>query len=253
MIPKIIWQTYKENYSKLPSYIVDVTKTWIDKNKDYQYCYMTDDDIKDFICTDYDNKVLELFNNVPVGVMKADMFRYLVTLSRGGLYTDLDTECIISSNQWLDNSSSLVFAPEHDMNFCQWTFAAEANNKILESVVELMIKRLYSPNYNAKNFVHYHTGPSLFTEAINNKIGNNSKVFCNSDTQEFCSSLISTCRCEHGNLTNLEINIDGVLYFSDKSWSIFRDGAVKHIFASQKWTEEYDSWIEDKGVINAGR
>lgn len=253
MIPSTIWQTYKKPYEQLPDYIKKISNTWKDKNPDYDYVYMSDDDAREFIRKEYGSKVVKLFDNVPVGVMRADMFRYLVLLKEGGIYADLDTICNVPADEWVDRSNLFVVAPEHEMNFCQWTFAASPDNYILNSVVDLMISRLSNPDYSMKNFVHYHTGPSMFTEGINKAIKRDKDVFCYPESKTFCNNLIDLCTCAHGDLTSTTLESDGFLCYSHNNWHIFRNGAVTHLFGSQTFKHDYDRWIDDEGVKNAGR
>lgn len=253
MIPKIIWQTYKIDYESLPEYIKDLCDTWSENNPDYLVNYMSDNDIRDFIKTEFDNDIVKIFDQVPVGVMRGDMFRYLIILNKGGVYADIDTVCQLPCDTWVQEDKDFIVAPEHDMNFCQWTFAANAGNNIIKSVVELMISRLSNPDYSMKNFVHYHTGPSMFTDGINKEINRLSPTFCYPDDKAFCQNLIATCQCNHGDLTRENINIDKFLLYSGNNWDIFRNGAVRHLFGSQTFKFGYNRWIEESDVINAGR
>ena len=41
----------------------------------------------------FDPKVYAIYSTFPIGVMKADFFRYAVLLAHGGIYADVDTAC----------------------------------------------------------------------------------------------------------------------------------------------------------------
>jgi mannosyltransferase OCH1-like enzyme len=41
----------------------------------------------------FDPKVYDIYSSFPIGVMKADFFRYAVLLAHGGVYADVDTAC----------------------------------------------------------------------------------------------------------------------------------------------------------------
>ena len=46
-------------------------------------------------------QVLDAYESLPLGVLKADFFRYLILLARGGIYTDIDTTAIRSTTDWI--------------------------------------------------------------------------------------------------------------------------------------------------------
>jgi len=117
----------------------EAINTWIMKNPGYEYRYMDDAQSAQFIKEEYGDEVYNLFINLPVGVMRGDMWRYLVIYKYGGIYADLDTLCLQPIASWLKSDKRFIVCPEHQDHFCQWTFAAEAGHPILKSVINLMI------------------------------------------------------------------------------------------------------------------
>ena len=41
-----------------------------------------------------------MFTSYPLGVMKADFWRYCIMFVEGGIYSDIDTESYVPINQW---------------------------------------------------------------------------------------------------------------------------------------------------------
>jgi mannosyltransferase OCH1-like enzyme len=231
MIPKIIWQTYKDPFDELQPYMLDAVNTWKTLNPEYEYRYMDDSQAAQFILKEYGQEWHDLFIGLPVGVMRGDLWRYMVIYKYGGVYTDLDTECLNPINVWLNEEYEMIVCPETDLHFCQWTFAASAGNPILKSVLDTIKEKLINPTYGSPHFVHTHTGPAVWTEGIIKAL--DIKV----------NNLIS----DHLLLNSSD---NAKLYkfhcYGGENWRIFHFIDVKHIYGSQKWNDgNYIQWIED--------
>ena len=66
-----------------------------------------------------------MFTKYPLGVMKADFWRYCVMFVEGGIYSDLDTEIFVPINKWpIQKEAKIVIGIENELMFCQWTLMA---------------------------------------------------------------------------------------------------------------------------------
>ena len=141
--------------------------------------------------------VIEAYNSLPFPVLKADFFRYLVLLARGGIYTDIDTTALKSATEWIPQelpreTIGLVIGIEADpdrpdwkdwysrrIQFCQWTIQAKPGHPVLRDVVAtiteetLRMKKLGHLNGTKldKSIVEF-TGPAMWTDAIFNFFNN---------------------------------------------------------------------------------
>lgn len=234
MIPKIIWQTYKEPYESLATYMKESIQTWKDLNPEYELKYMDDMQAAEFIRLEYGQEWHDIFISLPVGVMRGDLWRYMVVYKYGGVYTDLDTECLEPISTWMLKDKEFIVCPETSNHFCQWTFAASAGHPILKSVLDLIKEKLLSPEYGSPHFVHTHTGPAIWTEGINKALEITVKNLVD-DTDLLNSS-------DNAKLYKF------YCYGKDQ-WRIFHFESVKHIYGSQKWNDgNYVQWIEDPMV-----
>lgn len=231
MIPKIIWQTYKDPFDQLQPYMLDAVNTWKTLNPEYEYRYMDDSQAAQFILEEYGQEWHDLFVGLPVGVMRGDLWRYMIIYKYGGVYTDLDTECLNPINTWLNEEYEMIVCPETNLHFCQWTFAASAGNPILESVLDTIKEKLINPTYGSPHFVHTHTGPAVWTEgimkALDIKVDNliDDHLLLNSSN----NAKLYKFHCYGG-----------------ENWRVFHFVDVKHIYGSQKWDDgNYIQWIED--------
>ncbi|KAK6337959.1 membrane-bound alpha-1,6- mannosyltransferase Initiation-specific [Orbilia brochopaga] len=104
--PKKIWQTWKtialpddDNYK--------FTSSWQKKNPTHEYELLTDATAERYVIDNFnetDPYIVELYRTFPKRILAADLLRYLVVYRSGGLYTDLDTECKMPIDRWMDES-----------------------------------------------------------------------------------------------------------------------------------------------------
>jgi len=223
MIPKIIWQTYKYKFDTLPQYAKDAAQTWKDLNPEYKYMYMDDEECRSFILHEYGDDWLEIFNKCPIGVMRSDIWRYLILYSYGGVYADLDTICLKPIEQWVSgNHSATICEDDIPGTYNQLTFASEPNNVIFKAVINLIKEKFKTPDYKDINFVDNLTGVKIWTEAINSI-----------DIDQIKNILIYP---ENKNI-----------YLKNRE-AIYFDGSVKHLTASFNWIDNnYIQWQKEVG------
>ena len=136
-------------------------------------------------------EVLEAYESLPLAVLKADFFRYLILLARGGIYTDIDTTALRSTTDWIPeevprSTIGLIIGIEADPNrtdwkewysrriqFCQWTIQAKPGHPVLrdivatitEDVLRMKKKGVLKVNKLDKSIVEF-TGPAVWTDAV---------------------------------------------------------------------------------------
>lgn len=233
MIPKIIWQTYKLPEGQLEEYMTDAIASWKYHNPEYEYRYMDDKQAEEFVLNEYGQEMYDLFIKCPIGVMRADMWRYLIIYKYGGVYTDLDTICRIPIDKWLKDEDRVYIAMEHELHYCQWTFAAEAGHPLFKTIIDLMVERLKTLDTNFEHFVHQSTGPGVFTDGIlkfieqenHHDLSNRSKI-------------------------HAELPITKEYGIHIKPSRVFYNDYVVHLFGSTNWKDgTYDQWTKKKTVL----
>ncbi|WP_400087345.1 glycosyltransferase [Yoonia sp. R78084] len=90
MIPKIIHQTWRDHNLPVPK---AWPESWQRHNPDWEYRLWTDDDLLAFVRQCYP-ELEALYLSYPKPVQRADMARYLILHHHGGVYADIDTECM---------------------------------------------------------------------------------------------------------------------------------------------------------------
>ncbi|WP_342071538.1 glycosyltransferase [Yoonia algicola] len=107
MIPKIIHQTWRDHNLPGPKAWAE---SWKRQNPDWEYRFWTDDDLLALVQTHYP-ELEKLFQSYPRPVQRADMARYLILHHHGGVYADIDTECMAPLDVIADETR-IVFATE---------------------------------------------------------------------------------------------------------------------------------------------
>lgn len=168
MIPKIIWQTYSD--SKLPDYVQNSVASWKDKNPGWEHKLYSEEDRVDFIKEHYP-QYLVLYNNIVIPFIRADFWRYLALLKFGGVYADVDTICIESLENWLDDKAEFACVdsdtPEYGYALETFCFAVQPQSKFIQSIVDTMIERSQN-NLGHGDYIMntWHTGPYMVAEAV---------------------------------------------------------------------------------------
>jgi len=230
VIPKTIWQTYKS--SKLPKKAIECQASWKNQ-KDYSYNFMDDNEIDEFMRKNFSNEIVEVFNSLPLGVMKADMWRYCVLFVYGGVYSDIDSLSIRPIEEWGINSNNrILIGLENDTHFCQWTIVSEPRHPILKKVIELIVEKARSGfDTTYEHFVHDYTGPGIWTRAVNASLGfpENEKA-------------LNVYKNRH-TFTGNGVRLEDDKFFSGKN--------VNNLYGSTQFGDGYISWTTERDALLA--
>ena len=175
-IPHIIHQTHKSReFVKSNKKLSEAAQSWI--NTGYDYRFYDDTQADDFMKTLEDEfpGIHNIYDQLPLPVMKADFFRYCVVYKVGGIYADADTVLVDGKIDKLVGYNGFVCVPELDQpnKVCQWVFSASNGCPVLKKVIQFTMNILSSANF--KNECSEHsgcvavidlTGPGVFTQAF---------------------------------------------------------------------------------------
>jgi alpha 1,6-mannosyltransferase len=202
--PAYIWQTWK--YTPASADFGDdfrpAEASWSEKHPGFIHEVITDQVAVHLMRHLYAStpEVLEAYDAMPLPILKADFFRYLILLARGGIYSDVDTHALKSALDWIPESVpheavGLVIGIEADpdrpdwadwysrrIQFCQWTIQAKSGHPVLREIVAnitqetLRRKRAGILTHIADDKVVDFTGPAVWTDIIFDFF-NNEKYF----------------------------------------------------------------------------
>jgi mannosyltransferase OCH1-like enzyme len=91
MIPKILSQTWKSE--ELPAAAARLVAGWRRLNPDFEHRFYDDAGCREVVASTFPEH-LGAYDALPRPVMRADVFRYAVVYRDGGLYADIDMECL---------------------------------------------------------------------------------------------------------------------------------------------------------------
>ncbi|KAA8647137.1 glycosyltransferase family 32 protein [Aspergillus tanneri] len=193
--PAYIWQTWK--YAPGSIWFTPELRapeaSWTELHPDFVHEVIPDDTQRYLIKYLYGSlpDVFEAYDSLPLPVLQADFFRYLILLARGGIYSDIDTTALKPAPEWLpaefDTSTvGLVVGIEADpdrpdwhdwysrrVQLCQWTIQAKPGHPVLRDIVAyitgeaLRMKKagILKLHKMDKTIVEF-TGPGAWTDAI---------------------------------------------------------------------------------------
>lgn len=203
--PAYIWQTWKytPGDGRFDDNFRPAEASWTEKHPGFVHEVVTDELalllLKHLYASTPD--IIDAYEALPLAVLKADFFRYLILLARGGIYTDIDTTALQSTTDWLPqelprSSIGLVVGIEADpdrddwkewysrrIQFCQWTIQAKSGHPVLvdlvatitEDTLHMKKKGILNRSKLPKSIVEF-TGPAVWTDAIFTYL-NNPKYF----------------------------------------------------------------------------
>jgi alpha 1,6-mannosyltransferase len=185
------FETKNRNPGTIPSNIIQTAKdlhviktlaqSFIKLNSNHSYLFFNDTQAEAFVRQHMPPHIIHAYEIMPAPVLKADYFRYISTYILGGVYSDIDTECLRPIDKWTDNYTNVSFivgveaeSKEWEKYFarpfqlCQWTFASAPNHPILKQIIDNVAKQttkfIRSP-YNMSTVMDW-TGPGVWTDTI---------------------------------------------------------------------------------------
>jgi alpha 1,6-mannosyltransferase len=192
--PAYIWQTWKYTpaQGEFSEEFREAEASWTIHHPTFVHEVITDEVAVHLIRHLYASvpQVLEAYNALPLPVLKADFFRYLILLARGGIYSDIDTSALKSAADWIpsdvpSNSYGMVIGIEADpdrpdwaewysrrIQFCQWTIQSKPGHPVLVDVVanitQETLKRRDDGKLKTKDTkgIIEFTGPALWTDSV---------------------------------------------------------------------------------------
>ena len=172
-IPKIIHQIWIQGQDKLPKKYHKWQNSFKKMNPNFEYILWDDNKIK-LLLKRYFPYLFEVYDQYNYLVQKADFGRYMVLYIYGGIYADMDCECMQPLNGILKDK---FFCYQRKNNFfVKIGSFGELNNHVIGSIPKHpILKKCLKLMYERKNVkkiipsytISHTTGPFLFTTAVN--------------------------------------------------------------------------------------
>lgn len=172
-IPKIIHQTarnkdLKEPYRSFQGKLLTLHPDW-------EYRFYDDQDCRNTVAKQFP-VLLPIYDSFTTNVQRADMFRVVTVYSHGGVYVDLDVEClqpldglceyncVLSEEKTLNWGEAREFGHEHTLRVANYMFASEPNHLFMLHLLLRMTERCRRPVTREEDVLE-STGPGLMTDS----------------------------------------------------------------------------------------
>jgi hypothetical protein len=168
MIPKIIHQTWhSSSYTRNDG----TPASWRDQNPGWEHRIWLDDDLEAFVGWNYPD-LIELYHSYPKMVQRADLGRYLLLHHFGGIYADMDTDCLAPLDPIEDETRIVLcdeprahWGPIADFGFERMIFNGMMASPAGHPFWLFLADRAYRCRSAAHKNVLTSTGPILLTAA----------------------------------------------------------------------------------------
>jgi hypothetical protein len=168
-IPKIIHQTWKTTV--IPIEWKEFQSSWQRFHPDWQYILWTNEDNRRFIETHYP-EFITTYDDYSYDIQRADAVRYFILHHFGGIYADLDLECLRPMDDAiLDRPFVTAYEPEAHVVQLRESYmvgnafmASIPESLCLNRIIETMKTR--SPRIVSHKEVLSSTGPEMVTSAL---------------------------------------------------------------------------------------
>jgi len=162
VIPKIIHQTWKS--TELPENYKKWSGTWKLLNKDWKYMFWSDEDLRNLVVNDYP-ELLEMYDGFNTHIKRVDMARYLFLKKYGGLYVDMDFECLKPIDKLLENHSCVI-GWEDKRYLCNAFMASTQNHKVWDNIIDYIKSLGHKHTKCVMGYPGYCTGNVMITDRI---------------------------------------------------------------------------------------
>ena len=145
MIPKTIYQTWKTQ--NLPEKVTKLHKKFKALNRDYNHIIYTDEQMNDYINSNVDKEIANVYWKMKHIVAKADIWRYSILFNEGGIYVDIDSSITGSLDKLIKDEDKAIVSAETNKNlFVQWALVYEKKHIILENTLNNILRDVYEEN-----------------------------------------------------------------------------------------------------------
>ncbi len=178
-IPEKIHQIWIGN-DEVPNSVKCYTHTWREQHPHWEYRLWDEMSCKQLIVKDFPF-IEKLYQSLSYNIQRVDLLKYLILYSEGGLYVDLDYECLKSIKELIVNEVCIGLEPKSYALFhnCQFFLgnafmASNAQHEFFKKLISNLMLNLASENIlgvsNANKYsqVMKSTGPVMFNEYFRN-------------------------------------------------------------------------------------
>jgi mannosyltransferase OCH1-like enzyme len=158
-IPDKVWHSAKDD--NLSEQQQEWINSWAVANPSCRLEFLTDSSAREFVRAHYYKTrpdIVEVYEALPIPILRADLLRYLIILAEGGYWSDLDVTAEKPAADWVpleykDKNIDMIVGLEFDFEwrgpgtevasqFCNWVFTAQPSSRNLQVIVNAVITKI---------------------------------------------------------------------------------------------------------------
>jgi mannosyltransferase OCH1-like enzyme len=169
-IPHIIHQVWEGRTEPMPFRLKILANSWKEKNPALEYRLWSNDEMIDLVETHFPD-FIDTYNDFEFNVQRWDAIRYMILYKYGGVYADLDTECLKPIDK-LFADQICCFGEEPVENCKLFNLSRLVGNAIMaaipgQSVFLRILDEIKQCLHNYDSHIVLHTtGPLMITRIV---------------------------------------------------------------------------------------
>ena len=168
-IPHIFHQTWKT--SDIPDEWQAYVQSWRTHHPHWQHILWTDENNRKFIQDHYPD-FLEFYDSYSYNIQRADVIRYFILYTYGGVYVDLDLECLQPIDRLLAHHTFVAgYEPPPHAQWlgaksmvCNAFMASIPRHRLLAAILQAL--KTFNPKITFHTEVLKTTGPLMLTQVV---------------------------------------------------------------------------------------
>lgn len=139
VVPLDIYQFWHDE--NLPECLIETTNNIKVNNPEFNYHLYNLETAREFIKDNFDNNVLEAYDNLVPNALKCDLFRYCVMYLRGGIYLDIKYMCI-NRFKFISLTDSAYLCKDVDYcqgGICNAILICLPNTKFMKMAIDMVV------------------------------------------------------------------------------------------------------------------
>lgn len=145
MIPKLIHHVWV-GPNQLPDQEKKYIQSWKNLHSEYEFILWDNEKIKTLDINDQCARAID--NSEGLYACQADIYRYIIVNTYGGIYVDTDVECYRNINELIDNQLEFIGLRPHGGN---WITNAFFGSAIQSDVLKSTISNITDRKHASKN------------------------------------------------------------------------------------------------------
>lgn len=160
IIPLNIYQTWSSKY--LPPKMLETCNLIKSENPEFNYYLYDDNERREFIKNNFEEKILYAYDNLIPGAYKADLWRYCILYKNGGIYLDIKFKCA-NGFKLIELTEKEHFVQDRNpVDIANGLLVTKPGNEIMLKCINKIVENVNNKYYGSNSLEP--TGPHLICQ-----------------------------------------------------------------------------------------